>query len=544
MTILASLVAVPHDICVIGSGPAGIALALECENLGLDVLVLEAGGDTEFSFPRWHGAGADIVDPARHTPLSASTRCALGGTSWAWSGVCVPFDGIDLSVRAHVPYSGWPITASDVAPFYGPAAKFLNCDSACAEATPEEALEPSSELRPSMAELSGKPNLAVSYRDHLAASRKITVCLNSPVVGLALDGTGTRVESITVGNGQAPLAVDSRTNVVVAGGGLRTTQLLLSTQRHWPHLFGGVDGPLGRFYMGHLNGYLASIRFANAADAKSFGSLRLGDRSFARRRWTIRDDVQSSSGLLNAAFWPSEIFVTDPTHGSAALSAVFVAALLPLLGRSLLPAPLRRAYIDSVPWRFSSHVKNLAAHPGRAASAVSNAVLRRVVRGAGRQGVADPRNPAYTLQYHAEHAPNPLSRVTLGSGTDELGLPRMRIDLRYDDRDVRSVLAAHSVLDAALRRSGQAGLEYLVAEERRYDRVLEQATDGYHQIGTTRMGNSRHSSVVDGHGQTHDVHNLYIASSSAFPTSGQANPTLLTVALSIRLAHHLADRQG
>jgi len=36
--------------------------------------------------------------------------------------------------------------------------------------------------------------------------------------------------------------------------------------------------------------------------------------------------------------------------------------------------------------------------------------------------------------------------------------------------------------------------------------------------------------------------NLFIAGSSVFPTSGQANPTLLIAALSARLAAHLAHK--
>jgi choline dehydrogenase-like flavoprotein len=45
--------------------------------------------------------------------------------------------------------------------------------------------------------------------------------------------------------------------------------------------------------------------------------------------------------------------------------------------------------------------------------------------------------------------------------------------------------------------------------------------------------------VVDVNCRVHGVSNLFIASSATFPTSGQANPTLTLVALSLRLAEHL-----
>jgi choline dehydrogenase-like flavoprotein len=45
--------------------------------------------------------------------------------------------------------------------------------------------------------------------------------------------------------------------------------------------------------------------------------------------------------------------------------------------------------------------------------------------------------------------------------------------------------------------------------------------------------------VVDADCRVHGVHNLYVAGSSVFPTSGAANPTLTVVALALRLADHL-----
>jgi len=46
--------------------------------------------------------------------------------------------------------------------------------------------------------------------------------------------------------------------------------------------------------------------------------------------------------------------------------------------------------------------------------------------------------------------------------------------------------------------------------------------------------------IVDGDCRVHGTPNLFIASSSVFPTSSQANPTLLIAALAARLAAHLA----
>ena len=55
------------------------------------------------------------------------------------------------------------------------------------------------------------------------------------------------------------------------------------------------------------------------------------------------------------------------------------------------------------------------------------------------------------------------------------------------------------------------------------------------------MGSDSKTSVVDSDLRVHGVQNLFVASSSVFPASGQANSTLLAVAFAVRLAHHLCS---
>ncbi len=60
-----------------------------------------------------------------------------------------------------------------------------------------------------------------------------------------------------------------------------------------------------------------------------------------------------------------------------------------------------------------------------------------------------------------------------------------------------------------------------------------------HTLGTTRMATDRTKGVVDPDCKVHGVDNLYVAGGSVFPTSGHANPTLMILALAMRLADHL-----
>ena len=96
------------DVAIIGSGPAGITTALELENHGLKVLSIESG-HRRFDSGTQALGDATIEDPARHAPMSMTTRRVLGGASSVWGGRCVPFDPVDFRERPFVD-GDWPVS--------------------------------------------------------------------------------------------------------------------------------------------------------------------------------------------------------------------------------------------------------------------------------------------------------------------------------------------------------------------------------------------------------------------------------------------------
>jgi choline dehydrogenase-like flavoprotein len=84
-------------------------------------------------------------------------------------------------------------------------------------------------------------------------------------------------------------------------------------------------------------------------------------------------------------------------------------------------------------------------------------------------------------------------------------------------------------------------MRWLVEPEARAGYMVAQCYDGHHQIGTTRMSESERTGVVDPDCRVFGSANLFVAGSSVFPTSGEANPTLTAVALAMRLAERLAE---
>jgi len=61
-------------------------------------------------------------------------------------------------------------------------------------------------------------------------------------------------------------------------------------------------------------------------------------------------------------------------------------------------------------------------------------------------------------------------------------------------------------------------------------------------MGTTRAHEDPHFGVVNGQCRVHGVDNLYIGSSSVFPTGGFSNPTLTIIALCLRIADQLKEK--
>ena len=531
------------ELCIVGTGPVGMAMALECDRLGLEVLVLESGG-TEPDPALRDASRAEIFDPQRHAEMEIAVCRALGGTSWAWGGRCVAYDDIDFVDRPFVADAHWPLTHAEVRRWYSPAAEYLLCGGGDFELAHGRKLNEGLTLD-CVERWCWDPRVVLRHRERILASEHIRLCLNSTVTGLELSGDGRRVEALEVSTPAGARRIRAH-QIVLATGGVEGTRLLLATQRRWPGHFGGLEGPLGRYYMGHISGKISGIQFAAPELAADLDFKQDAGGVYYRRRLMLTAKAQREYGVLNTAFWPDNPPFYDPNHGSGVLSAVFLALAFPPTGRRLLPEAIRLAHTGPKPYRWRAHLRNAVLGAPHGATDIYRILRDRLVRKPRKPGfLVTNRRARYALHYHAEQVPHPESRIRIGRQTDAFGVPRAMIDLRYQEQDVRSVLDSHELLDRALRSNGLGRLEYWdPSGEKLRERVWAQAADGLHQAGTTRMGADPASSVVDRDLQTHSVKDLYVASSSAFPTSGQANSTLLAVALGLRLVHRLRDRMS
>lgn len=536
----AEAVATDHDVCIVGAGPAGIALALACEKYGLSVLLLESGGAEPDQLAASFGTG-HRVDLARHAAPGIAMARGLGGTSRWWGGRCVPFDDVDFAAREHVPGAAWPIDHQEIARWYPAAADFFQIGSATFRA-PEAA----------WADLPGARcedlerwcpliNMGSVYGERLAASQRIDVLLGTTVTGIRLSDDGDEVRGLSVTAAGVTRDISSRC-VVLTCGGLESTRLLLTCREAYPDAFGGTDGALGHYYMGHLSGKIADIVLAEPSSS-SVHDFFIKDGVYVRRRFTLSQQDQLREALLNIAFWVDNPAFHAVDHRNGMLSAVWMALAVPLIGRQLLPEGVRLAHLGSAR-RWLPHILNVISSPLATIGQIARIVPARYLSSPSAPGfIVKSGSGRYALHYHAEQSPHRNSSVSLSEFRDSAGVPFLDVNLLYREDDGRSVIRAHRLLDAALRCSNLARLEFYDATpEQQLERVMKQASDGFHQIGTTRMGTDPAESVVDTDCKLHGIANFYVASSSVFPSSGQASPTFLVVAIALRLAKHLSER--
>ncbi|RUP25034.1 MAG: FAD-dependent oxidoreductase [Curvibacter sp.] len=529
-----------HDLCVVGAGPVGLSLALAAQARGLRVLVVEAGRqDPAQSAPDW--SGSSLARPQHHAPLELATHTGLAGTTWLWGGRCVPFEAHDFEPRAQVPGVAWPLRWEDVQPWYEAAARCVDCGSAeFRRPLPPEAQGPVRQLaRFELTQLerwSHQPRLMGSLGQQALMAPGLDLLFDTRVEALCFSACGSRVEGVqAVREGQA-LRLRAR-RFVLAGGALGVTRLLLLAQRERPTLFGGPDGPLGRYYMGHIMGSIARLVLARPQDVRWFDFSRDTCGTYVRRRLTPHAATQREQGLLNTSFYIDNPPFHDPSHRNPTLSAVFMGLAIAPIGRRLVAEAMRLKHIGPPPHRWVAHGLNIVRRPWRAALDVVDILRHRYLSSVRKPGfVLRNAGGTYALDYHAEQIPHAQSRVTLKNDQGDL-----KVDFGYQPQDIDSVLRTHALLDQDLRAAGLGHLAYDRPEAERAAHVFEQASDGFHQIGTTRMSADPAHGVVDANAQVHGVDNLYIASSSVFTTSGEANPTLLAVALGLRLADHLGD---
>ena len=530
------------DICVIGSGAAGLTIAHELAGTGLRVIVLAGGARRTRRRDQALYRGT-VIDPTQHSWADRFRERRYGGTTSIWGGRCVPYDDIDFEARPYVPYSGWPFGRAVLEPYYARAAVYCEIGAPLFDAETALPDRPAPILpgfnspavtATGIERFSRPTDFGRLLERRLRAAESVRVILDAHCIGLVGAAGGAAIERVACASFRpARFSVRARFYVVAAGG-LETTRLLLAARFAGETPVGIASPWLGCGYMGHLNGTVGVIRFHVPPRTINYGYERSPEGVYCRRRFWITPPVQRELGLLNIMFRLHHPPINDPAHRDPVLSAMYLVKDLVLYEYS------RKMREDRSLRHLIGHAWNVAARPFALARFGLDWVDRRMLRSRQLPSVALYSSIGrYAIEFHAEQAPDPGSRLTLGSAADRFGMPELTIDWRAANLDVDSVRRAYGVLQRAFAANGVGALE--LDPTTISAAIARDGAVGGHHLGAARLADAPERGVVDPDCRLFGVPNGFVASGAVLPTSSQANPTFTIVALAIRLADHLKN---
>jgi choline dehydrogenase-like flavoprotein len=143
-----------------------------------------------------------------------------------------------------------------------------------------------------------------------------------------------------------------------------------------------------------------------------------------------------------------------------------------------------------------------------------------------------------------EQMPVRDNRITLASETRDIhGNPLAKITWRTNQTDLLTFRTLQQALCEWWAQSRFTALAKLEATpEPIWSEQLRSGSDIFHPGGTTRMGRSATTGVVDPNLRVFSVPNLHVVSTSTFPSGGGSNPTFMLMAFALRAATHLAEQ--
>lgn len=544
------------DVAIVGSGAAGITLALELDAAGVRVLVIESGDRSPETETQLLYQG-EIVGLPYFDLVSARLRY-FGGSTNHWSGTCRPFDPFDLASHAWIPGSGWPIGITDLEPHYERARELCGLPSgewgidAWTDRSPYPQLPLDAErieTRVAQNVRATRRRFGRNYDDDLERATSTTVLLNTNLTEIEIEDQPDAVSGLLL---RTLTGIEFRARArqyVIATGGIENARLLLASTARFPAGVGNANDVVGRYFLEHPRFVGATFApFDSELDLRFYLTHDAGE-SRITGYLAIPDEVREAEELSDVQFRLEPRF---PEYYQRAVESDDLESFRRLVGRAEDESDLLED-LDSVADDLTSWRRFLAFGaplpvplPELAATAIGDGERRGAL-------IPEVFGDIATLLYgesfgripiegvdvvtRIDPVPNPDSRVTLGRDLDDLGMPKVRLDWQLSAGDRDSVIRATELLGVELGRAGLGRLRTILGED-----ASEWPPDlagGWHHMGTTRMHEDPRHGVVDRDCRVHGMRNLYVAGSSVFTTAGSATPTMTIVALAVRLADQL-----
>ena len=531
-----------------GGGAAGICLALEYIKSGKDVILIPGGG------PNQTADGIDLyrggVSPPRsHEPLEENRLRMWGGTTTVWGGRCIPFDPVDFDHRSWIPHSGWPITQEELNPYIARACALCEAGEADFDARSVFPDRQGEILRGfdnedfatwPLERWSIPTDFSRRYAKELEAAPNLRVLLHANAVHLQMDSHGKSLKHVQTACAPGRDFIVAARRTALACGALENARLLLASRDILPAGIGNECDLVGRFYQSHLFGVCGHVTLNNTKKDFIYDFEKDHEGIYCRRRFWLTPAAQRKHGVGNAVGFFFRPVSGASEHRNAMVSSILLAKTL-LGGARKGPRRLIQIVMEQKQ-DLLTHLGIVLKDGPAVFGQLAAVAYTRFFQKRRLPMILSPKSTnRFYLFFQTEHIPDAESRVMLNpSSSDEYGMPRLEIRIRFSETDYRTVSTLITLFGERIEKTGM-GSFHLSQED--HDRLKGGNLQGFnsnaHNIGTTRMSKDPSQGVVNCDCRIHNVDNLYVAGSSVFPTSSHANPTLMIVAMSLRLADHL-----
>jgi choline dehydrogenase-like flavoprotein len=243
------------DLCIIGSGAAGITIAREFIGSSVRVCLLEAGGlsiDSEVD-------KRSVIDNVGHDYDKDSTRLRLfGGSTNHWGGNCLPLQPIDFEKLDWINYSGWPYAYDELEPYYRRAHAVLGLGAfdydapRLSQALGLERFPFDPSAIETVISRYNSVMFGLTFGAELDAAPNVSVVLYAEVTRLNLRDGGDALSTasiVTVAGNEFKV---SAKYFVLAAGGIENPRILLLSNHQRPTGLGNHAGFVGRLFQDHI----------------------------------------------------------------------------------------------------------------------------------------------------------------------------------------------------------------------------------------------------------------------------------------------------
>lgn len=529
------------DVCIVGSGPAGITVAREVSRAGLRVCLLESGGHKPSEEAQNLNAG--MVDSAhgyQEQTVRDGRRRQFGGTANLWNHMVrgasgrhiryIPLDEIDFERRDWIPESGWPFSRREIQPFYERAQQVCGIGKFDYRADAWESGAKNSrpwqtEKIESVVSQFGSPEIFLEhYRRELFRDERVTVVLRAVLLRLQMDPLSRVITSA-----QAVMPDGRKFEVraqafVLAAGGLENARILLLQETLQAGGLGNQHDMVGRCFMDHPQIKLGTLIPASSAvigQSRFYDQHEVGGQDVIFQLH-IRQEVMRREQMLNLCAVLVPHFKNLRSHGPAVLHQLMFRGPRFLWRHRLA----EHRYGTQNGWEPPRPLRQRLLEDYYSEGCCGWSKLRWMERRFGE----------FAVRSLVEQSPDRSNRILLQEQTDALGQRKTKVLWRWNELDLRSIRQAQQIFRKELAANG---IGTFIPVDETEGTQPRRFSSPHHFLGTTRMHDDPRNGVIDADCRVHDVPNLFIAGASIFPTGGFANPTLTIVALALRLASHL-----